>query len=198
MGDGGDVCVHPCGMCTRVCARACVHSMCARAREMPAWRACDHCPSPPRITDQRFERASYFVFGDFNFRLDSKAVVEVGPRPGCAWSSEEGSPGPRRRLAPPSHGLCWSRNSDEGLSLLKGPCLEAGVRGRPWGCWLWLPGCLDRGHEGGSWCARRRLGLCPWESGPCVSQAHLWPWVMFPQVAGVDKDLAGHQPRGTG
>ncbi|XP_047616778.1 inositol polyphosphate-5-phosphatase A isoform X2 [Phacochoerus africanus] len=30
-----------------------------------------------RITDQRFERASYFVFGDFNFRLDSKAVVEV-------------------------------------------------------------------------------------------------------------------------
>uniref|UniRef100_F1SDI6 inositol-polyphosphate 5-phosphatase n=1 Tax=Sus scrofa TaxID=9823 RepID=F1SDI6_PIG len=30
-----------------------------------------------RITDQRFERASYFVFGDFNFRLDSKAVVET-------------------------------------------------------------------------------------------------------------------------
>ncbi|XP_022424108.1 inositol polyphosphate-5-phosphatase A isoform X9 [Delphinapterus leucas] len=29
-----------------------------------------------RIIDQRFEKASYFVFGDFNFRLDSKSVVE--------------------------------------------------------------------------------------------------------------------------
>ncbi|KAF7247220.1 Type I inositol 1,4,5-trisphosphate 5-phosphatase [Varanus komodoensis] len=31
-----------------------------------------------RIIDQRFERISYFVFGDFNFRLDAKSVVEVG------------------------------------------------------------------------------------------------------------------------
>lgn len=31
-----------------------------------------------RIIDQRFEKVSYFVFGDFNFRLDSKSVVEVG------------------------------------------------------------------------------------------------------------------------
>lgn len=31
-----------------------------------------------RISDQRFQKASYFVFGDFNFRLDSKSVVEVG------------------------------------------------------------------------------------------------------------------------
>lgn len=31
-----------------------------------------------RIIDQRFERVSYFVFGDFNFRLDAKSVVEVG------------------------------------------------------------------------------------------------------------------------
>ncbi|CAH6793278.1 Inpp5a [Phodopus roborovskii] len=30
-----------------------------------------------RIIDQRFEKVSYFVFGDFNFRLDSKSVVEV-------------------------------------------------------------------------------------------------------------------------
>ncbi|XP_051773918.1 inositol polyphosphate-5-phosphatase A [Ctenopharyngodon idella] len=29
-----------------------------------------------RITDQRFERLPYFVFGDFNFRLDSKQVIE--------------------------------------------------------------------------------------------------------------------------
>ncbi|XP_061038949.1 inositol polyphosphate-5-phosphatase A isoform X5 [Eubalaena glacialis] len=29
-----------------------------------------------RIIDQRFEKAFYFVFGDFNFRLDSKSVVE--------------------------------------------------------------------------------------------------------------------------
>lgn len=34
--------------------------------------------SPLRIIDQRFEKVSYFVFGDFNFRLDSKSVVEVG------------------------------------------------------------------------------------------------------------------------
>ncbi|KAK2507324.1 hypothetical protein MC885_015537 [Smutsia gigantea] len=31
-----------------------------------------------RITDPRFEKAAYFIFGDFNFRLDSKSVVEVG------------------------------------------------------------------------------------------------------------------------
>ncbi|KAM9618411.1 inositol polyphosphate-5-phosphatase A isoform 1-T1 [Trichechus inunguis] len=30
-----------------------------------------------RIIDQRFEKAAYFVFGDFNFRLDSKSVVET-------------------------------------------------------------------------------------------------------------------------
>ncbi|XP_051935791.1 inositol polyphosphate-5-phosphatase A-like [Hippocampus zosterae] len=30
-----------------------------------------------RITDQRFERVPYFVFGDFNFRLDSKQVIET-------------------------------------------------------------------------------------------------------------------------
>ncbi|KAM5322855.1 inositol polyphosphate-5-phosphatase A isoform 1-T1 [Glossophaga mutica] len=30
-----------------------------------------------RIVDQRFEKVSYFVFGDFNFRLDSKSVVET-------------------------------------------------------------------------------------------------------------------------
>lgn len=42
--------------------------------------------SPPRIIDQRFEKVSYFVFGDFNFRLDSKSVVEVGPQPRLIWS----------------------------------------------------------------------------------------------------------------
>lgn len=30
-----------------------------------------------RITDQRHEKVPYFVFGDFNFRLDSKQVIEV-------------------------------------------------------------------------------------------------------------------------
>lgn len=30
-----------------------------------------------RITDQRHERLPYFVFGDFNFRLDCKQVIEV-------------------------------------------------------------------------------------------------------------------------
>lgn len=36
-----------------------------------------------RITDQRYERVPYFVFGDFNFRLDSKQVIEVSEtRPG--------------------------------------------------------------------------------------------------------------------
>lgn len=30
-----------------------------------------------RITDQRFEKVPYFVFGDFNFRLDTRQVVEV-------------------------------------------------------------------------------------------------------------------------
>ncbi|XP_055026076.1 inositol polyphosphate-5-phosphatase A [Misgurnus anguillicaudatus] len=29
-----------------------------------------------RISDQRFERLPYFIFGDFNFRLDSKRVIE--------------------------------------------------------------------------------------------------------------------------
>lgn len=41
---------------------------------------CHLSPSLPRIVDQRFEKVSYFVFGDFNFRLDSKSVVEVGPQ----------------------------------------------------------------------------------------------------------------------
>lgn len=39
--------------------------------------------SPPRIIDQRFEKVSYFVFGDFNFRLDSKSVVEVSTPVPC-------------------------------------------------------------------------------------------------------------------
>lgn len=30
-----------------------------------------------RITDQRYEKLPYFLFGDFNFRLDSKQVIEV-------------------------------------------------------------------------------------------------------------------------
>lgn len=30
-----------------------------------------------RITDQRYEKVPSFVFGDFNFRLDSKQVIEV-------------------------------------------------------------------------------------------------------------------------
>lgn len=34
-----------------------------------------------RITDQRHERLPYFVFGDFNFRLDSKQVIEVSGAP---------------------------------------------------------------------------------------------------------------------
>ncbi|TSK22641.1 Type I inositol 1,4,5-trisphosphate 5-phosphatase [Bagarius yarrelli] len=29
-----------------------------------------------RITDQRYEKLPYFLFGDFNFRLDSKQVIE--------------------------------------------------------------------------------------------------------------------------
>lgn len=33
---------------------------------------------PSRIVDPRFEKVAYFVFGDFNFRLDAKSVVEVG------------------------------------------------------------------------------------------------------------------------
>ncbi|XP_023393814.1 type I inositol 1,4,5-trisphosphate 5-phosphatase [Pteropus vampyrus] len=32
---------------------------------------------PPRIVDPRFEKVAYFVFGDFNFRLDAKSVVET-------------------------------------------------------------------------------------------------------------------------
>lgn len=30
-----------------------------------------------RITDQRYENVPYFLFGDFNFRLDSKQVIQV-------------------------------------------------------------------------------------------------------------------------
>ncbi|KAK1164384.1 inositol polyphosphate-5-phosphatase A-like isoform X1, partial [Acipenser oxyrinchus oxyrinchus] len=30
-----------------------------------------------RISDQRFEKVPHFLFGDFNFRLDSKLVVEI-------------------------------------------------------------------------------------------------------------------------
>lgn len=49
----------------------------------PSWASRHAAPvtavsiSPLRIIDQRFEKVSYFVFGDFNFRLDSKSVVEV-------------------------------------------------------------------------------------------------------------------------
>lgn len=52
--------------------------------------------SSPRIIDQRFEKVAYFVFGDFNFRLDSKSVVEVG-----TWPSPVCSP----------HALCCVRKS---------------------------------------------------------------------------------------
>uniref|UniRef100_A0A672HRV5 inositol-polyphosphate 5-phosphatase n=1 Tax=Salarias fasciatus TaxID=181472 RepID=A0A672HRV5_SALFA len=34
-----------------------------------------------RITDDRYERLPYFVFGDFNFRLDSKPVIQVSSFP---------------------------------------------------------------------------------------------------------------------
>ena len=40
-----------------------------------------------RITDQRHEKLPYFVFGDFNFRLDSKQVIEVSVsllKPNCS------------------------------------------------------------------------------------------------------------------
>lgn len=40
-----------------------------------------------RIIDQRFEKVTYFVFGDFNFRLDAKSVVEVG-----SWPAEGARP----------------------------------------------------------------------------------------------------------
>lgn len=43
-----------------------------------------------RIIDQRFERVSYFVFGDFNFRLDAKSVVEVGPFFPYFWTPSKG------------------------------------------------------------------------------------------------------------
>uniref|UniRef100_A0A8C9XWI3 inositol-polyphosphate 5-phosphatase n=1 Tax=Sander lucioperca TaxID=283035 RepID=A0A8C9XWI3_SANLU len=33
-------------------------------------------PNDVQITDQRHEKLPYFVFGDFNFRLDSKQVIE--------------------------------------------------------------------------------------------------------------------------
>lgn len=54
---------------------------------MAGWPQCVSNPSPslPRIIDQRFEKVSYFVFGDFNFRLDSKSVVEVGAQLGPPW-----------------------------------------------------------------------------------------------------------------
>ena len=65
--------------------------------------------SPPRIIDQRFEKASYFVFGDFNFRLDSKSVVEVGhagsrTRVRSCWENS-GSPWSSTGAFPPSCSL---------------------------------------------------------------------------------------------
>uniref|UniRef100_A0A8C3GBE4 inositol-polyphosphate 5-phosphatase n=1 Tax=Cyclopterus lumpus TaxID=8103 RepID=A0A8C3GBE4_CYCLU len=48
--------------------RYCTH------RTMVAKKECLSCFS--RITDQRHEKLPYFVFGDFNFRLDSKQVIE--------------------------------------------------------------------------------------------------------------------------
>ncbi|XP_056617120.1 inositol polyphosphate-5-phosphatase A-like [Triplophysa dalaica] len=34
------------------------------------------CYALDRISDQRYEKVPYFIFGDFNFRLDSKRVIE--------------------------------------------------------------------------------------------------------------------------
>ncbi|GAA6083347.1 inositol polyphosphate-5-phosphatase A [Tachysurus ichikawai] len=42
---------------------------------MHSWK--DDCHIYNRITDQRHEKLPYFLFGDFNFRLDSKQVIEV-------------------------------------------------------------------------------------------------------------------------
>lgn len=42
-----------------------------------AVRGANELSSLSRITDQRYEKVPYFVFGDFNFRLDSKRVIEV-------------------------------------------------------------------------------------------------------------------------
>uniref|UniRef100_A0A673CAD0 inositol-polyphosphate 5-phosphatase n=1 Tax=Sphaeramia orbicularis TaxID=375764 RepID=A0A673CAD0_9TELE len=39
-------------------------------------KALDYNQDPSLITDQRYEKLPYFVFGDFNFRLDSKQVIE--------------------------------------------------------------------------------------------------------------------------
>lgn len=61
-----------------------------------------------RISDQRFQKASYFVFGDFNFRLDSKSVVEVGPVRGHARSvvlCKQQSRRPSTGTFPPSRSL---------------------------------------------------------------------------------------------
>lgn len=60
----------------------------------------DH-PLPCRIADQRFEKAAYFVFGDFNFRLDSKSVVEVGAHPATDQIL-------RRRLPVPKSNPRWA------------------------------------------------------------------------------------------
>lgn len=63
----------------------------ARGRREADRRASNVVPfSPPRIIDQRFENVSYFVFGDFNFRLDSKSVVEVGTAPSLVGSPQSG------------------------------------------------------------------------------------------------------------
>lgn len=71
--------------------------------------------SPPRIADQRFEKACYFVFGDFNFRLDSKSVVEVGPAGGSPARGRAvctAEPGPRwARPRPPARRSARGRNA---------------------------------------------------------------------------------------
>lgn len=76
----------PC--CLGVCRS---HMQGARGgRRLIAWRGGNTVSfSPPRIIDQRFDKVSYFVFGDFNFRLDSKSVVEVGT---CSQPRWEPSP----------------------------------------------------------------------------------------------------------
>lgn len=74
-------------------------------RERLAWRGGNVVSfSPPRIIDQRFEKVSYFVFGDFNFRLDSKSVVEVG-----TCSPPRGGPWPRSGLRGSCRGGCAPR-----------------------------------------------------------------------------------------
>lgn len=74
-----------------------------------------------RIIDQRFEKVSYFVFGDFNFRLDAKSVVEVGSWPARPEPSPSSTVLSRQVQGHPSHCLCLRRNCcDETSSCPKG------------------------------------------------------------------------------